>query len=64
LVDAVEQVDSFDGTISGVIEVPADQLVFVSMRFRLNHVVENQDILVAFGRTQRLFDVFPQRLKV
>jgi len=64
MVDAVEQIDSFDGTIFGVIEVPANQLVSVSMRFRLDHVVENQDTLVASGRTQPLFDVFPQRLKV
>jgi hypothetical protein len=62
VVKSVKQIDALDSAIGAMIEVPADDFVFVHPLFFLDGVVKNQAGIVGFDAPDRWLDQPPEVL--
>jgi len=59
-VQIVQQIDALDGSIDGLIKMPADQVIFLTEGFFLNRIVENKHTPLIFYRTDVFLQHFPE----
>jgi len=66
-VQIVQQIDALDGSIDGLIKMPADHVIFLTEGFFLNRIVENKHTpysssiarMFFFSTFQRSLEMYP-----
>ena len=61
-IETGQDIDAFDVSSLGMIEVPGDDFVFIGGRFFFNRIVEEQEAIVRLNAADGWFDQFPEIL--